>query len=62
MTITATDAFGPYTDTGVASAPSVRPNVEIDSHTLTGITETDSGRADKKLVVPTPQRPASSPR
>ena len=37
MTISYTDMWGPVIDTGVAVAPSPRPNVEVDYHSLSGV-------------------------
>jgi hypothetical protein len=32
MTVNGTDAYGPYVDTGVATTPTPRPNVEEEQH------------------------------
>ena len=62
MAITGTDAYGPYTDTGVGTAPTVRTSVETEVHNTN---ETDSG---SKLTLPVlilshiPHREKNGPR
>jgi len=66
MTITGTDAYGAYTDTGVASKPTARADVETDIHTLVpSLTDVDTRSTltnAQKVARATPYRPATSPR
>jgi hypothetical protein len=63
MTVTGTDAYGTYVDTGVGVAPTPRANVEIEFHVVPP--ESDTG--SKNTIAQTTashvgHRPANSPR
>jgi len=66
MTISGTDAYGAYIDTGVAIKPTARANTETDIHQLaSGIVDVDTGStltSTQRATHITPARPVTSPR
>ena len=64
MGYTATDAYGPYTDTGCSSAPTARANTEVETH-AGAPTPVDTGSSLTVVQLAAshqPHRPAVSPR
>lgn len=62
MAISGTDAYGPYIDTGVSTAPTVRPNVEVETHAVNEV-DTGSKLSVTQIVAShSGHRPPNSPR
>jgi hypothetical protein len=62
MGYSSTDAYGAYTDTGCASAPTARTNTEVEMHLSTEVDTGSKNSVTLTIASHQPHRPATAPR